>query len=66
MAAADRERVLWKLANLITSNLDEMARLESVNTGKDPLLTRQGRRFPFVAEVFRYYAGWATKIHGRP
>ena len=34
MAAAERARVLWKLADLITTNLDEMARLESINTGK--------------------------------
>jgi acyl-CoA reductase-like NAD-dependent aldehyde dehydrogenase len=34
MATAERARVLWKLADLITANVDEMARLESVNTGK--------------------------------
>jgi acyl-CoA reductase-like NAD-dependent aldehyde dehydrogenase len=63
MAAADRARVLWKLADLITANLDEMARLESVNTGKT--LFDSGKvELPFAAEVFRYYAGWTTKIHG--
>jgi aldehyde dehydrogenase (NAD+) len=63
MAAADRARVLWKLADLITANLDEMARLESVNTGKT--LFDSGKvELPFAADVFRYYAGWTTKIHG--
>jgi acyl-CoA reductase-like NAD-dependent aldehyde dehydrogenase len=63
MAAADRARVLWKLADLVTANLDEMARLESVNTGKT--LFDSGKvEIPFAAEVFRYYAGWTTKIHG--
>lgn len=63
MAAAERARVLWKLADLITANLDEMARLESVNTGKT--LFDSGKvELPFAAEVFRYYAGWTTKIHG--
>ncbi len=63
MAAADRARVLWKLADLINANLDEMARLESVNTGKT--LFDSGKvELPFAAEVFRYYAGWTTKIHG--
>ncbi len=63
MAAAERARVLWKLADLITANVDEMARLESVNTGKT--LFDSGKvEIPFAAEVFRYYAGWTTKIHG--
>jgi acyl-CoA reductase-like NAD-dependent aldehyde dehydrogenase len=63
MAAAERARLLWKLADLITANLDEMARLESVNTGKT--LFDSGKvELPFAAEVFRYYAGWTTKIHG--
>ena len=63
MAAAERARVLWKLADLITANVDEMARLESVNTGKT--LFDSGKvELPFAAEVFRYYAGWTTKIHG--
>src|SRR5262245_31752680 len=63
MAAAERARLLWKLADLITANLDEMARLESVNTGKT--FFDSGKvELPFAAEVFRYYAGWTTKIHG--
>jgi acyl-CoA reductase-like NAD-dependent aldehyde dehydrogenase len=63
MAAAERGRLLWKLADLITANLDEMARLESINTGKT--LFDSGKvEIPFATEVFRYYAGWATKIHG--
>ena len=63
MAAAERARILWKLADLIGSNLDEMARLESINTGKT--LFDSGKvELPFAADVFRYYAGWTTKIHG--
>jgi acyl-CoA reductase-like NAD-dependent aldehyde dehydrogenase len=63
MNAADRGKIIWKLADLIMANLDEMARLESLNTGKT--LFDSGRvEIPFAADVFRYYAGWATKIHG--
>ncbi len=63
MAAAERGRVVWKLGDLIQQNLDEMARLESLNTGKT--MFDSGKvEIPFAAEVFRYYAGWATKIHG--
>jgi acyl-CoA reductase-like NAD-dependent aldehyde dehydrogenase len=40
-----------------------MARLESLCTGKT--LFDSGKvEIPFAAEVFRYYAGWASKIHG--
>jgi aldehyde dehydrogenase (NAD+) len=63
MSAADRGRMVWKLGDLITANLDEMARLESLCTGKT-LFDAGKVEIPFAAEVFRYYAGWATKIHG--
>ncbi len=63
MTAAERGRILWKLADLLLANLDELARLESITTGKT--LFDSGKvELPFAAEVFRYYAGWATKIHG--
>jgi acyl-CoA reductase-like NAD-dependent aldehyde dehydrogenase len=63
MSSAERGRLVWRLADLIMANLDEMARLESLCTGKT--LFDSGKvEIPFAAEVFRYYAGWATKIHG--
>src|SRR6266478_5740249 len=63
MSPHERGRIVWKLGDLIMQNLDEMSRLESLNTGKT--LFDSGKvEIPFAAEVFRYYAGWATKIHG--
>ncbi|MBI4635219.1 MAG: aldehyde dehydrogenase family protein [Candidatus Rokubacteria bacterium] len=63
MSAAERGRIVWKLGDLVMQHLDEMARLESLCTGKT--LFDSGKvEIPFAAEVFRYYAGWATKIHG--
>jgi acyl-CoA reductase-like NAD-dependent aldehyde dehydrogenase len=63
MSPHERGRIVWKLGDLIQANLDEMARLESQCTGKT--LFDSGKvEIPFAAEVFRYYAGWATKIHG--
>jgi aldehyde dehydrogenase (NAD+) len=63
MSAAERGRIVWRLGELIQANLDEMARLESLCTGKT--LFDSGKvELPFAAEVFRYYAGWATKVHG--
>ena len=63
MGAHERSRIVWRLGDLIQQNLDEMARLESLCTGKT--LFDSGKvEIPFAADVFRYYAGWATKIHG--
>ncbi len=59
----ERGRLVWRLGELIQEHLDEMARLESLCTGKT--LFDSGKvEIPFAAEVFRYYAGWASKIHG--
>src|SRR2546422_3562557 len=63
MSAHERGRIVWRLGDLITKNLDELAMLESLCTGKT--LFDSGKvEIPFAAEVFRYFAGWATKIHG--
>ena len=63
MSPHERGRIVWKLGELVQQNLDEMAKLESLCTGKT--LFDSGKvEIPFAAEVFRYYAGWATKIHG--
>jgi aldehyde dehydrogenase (NAD+) len=63
MSPHERGRIVWKLGDLVQQNLDEMARLESLCTGKT--MFDSGKvEIPFAAEVFRYYAGWASKIHG--
>ncbi len=63
MSPHERGRIVWRLGELIQQNLDEMAKLESLCTGKT--MFDSGKvEIPFAAEVFRYYAGWATKIHG--
>ncbi len=63
MTPHERGRIVWRLGDLIQAHLDEMARLETLCTGKT--LFDSGKvEIPFAAEVFRYYAGSATKIHG--
>jgi acyl-CoA reductase-like NAD-dependent aldehyde dehydrogenase len=63
MSPHERGRIVWRLGDLIQANLDEMAKLESLCTGKT--MFDSGKvEIPFAAEVFRYYAGWASKIHG--
>jgi aldehyde dehydrogenase (NAD+) len=63
MSAADRSKLLWKIAELIDRNIDEFARLETLDNGK-PIFESRHVDMPMVVEVFQYYAGWATKIHG--
>jgi aldehyde dehydrogenase (NAD+) len=61
--AADRGRLLFKLADLVERESKDLAALESLNCGKtinDSLGDMQG-----VVNTLRYYAGWADKIEGR-
>ncbi len=63
MAPVDRGKLLWRMADLIEKNIDEFARLETLDNGK-PIFESRYVDMPMIVEVFRYYAGWATKIHG--
>ncbi|MES1975625.1 MAG: aldehyde dehydrogenase family protein [Pseudomonadota bacterium] len=58
-----RARMLFKYADLVEANADELAQLESINTGKPLQFCRNGD-IPNVAEMLRYMGGWATKING--
>ena len=63
MAAADRGRILLRLADLIEANTEELARLESLDTGHP---VRDSRRLdvPRTAACFRYFGGMADKFQG--
>jgi aldehyde dehydrogenase (NAD+) len=63
MSASDRGKILWRIADLVEKNIDELAELETLDNGK-PIFESRYVDMPMVADVFRYYAGWATKIHG--
>src|SRR5437763_11798749 len=63
MSSSERGKVLWRIADLIEKNIEELAELETLNNGK-PIFESRYVDMPMVADVFRYYAGWATKIHG--
>ena len=63
MSASDRGKLIWKLADLIERNIDELAELETLDNGK-PIFESRHVDMPMVIDVLRYYAGWATKIHG--
>ena len=57
-----RGNFLYKIADLVEKHAEELAVLETLDMGA-PLSATRGRAMQ-VAEMFRYYAGWPTKIHG--
>jgi len=63
MAAADRGRILLKLADLIEANTEELARLESLDTGH-PLKDSRALDVPRTAACYRYFGGMADKFQG--
>ena len=63
MAAADRGRILLKLADLIEAHGEELARLESLDTGH-PLRDSRALDVPRTAACFRYFGGMADKFQG--
>jgi aldehyde dehydrogenase (NAD+) len=63
MSATRRGELLYKLADLIEQNIDELARLETLDNGK-PLHDSYGD-LRLVIACYRYYAGWADKVQGK-
>jgi phenylacetaldehyde dehydrogenase len=59
---AYRERVLLRFAELVEQNTDAIAQLDAIDAGA-PLGTAVGAANRTAAH-FRYFAGWATKLHG--
>jgi phenylacetaldehyde dehydrogenase len=63
MRPAERSRMLLRLADELEQNGDELALLETLNTGK-PLKLARAFDIGMAAECLRYNAGWATKLNG--
>ena len=59
----EKARVLWKIAELLEANIDELAELESLDQGK-PLWVAKYAEIPGAIEQFRYFAGVATRLEG--
>src|ERR1700738_2358041 len=57
-----RAKIMWRIADLIDEHAEELAQLDSLNTGIPLMQARLG--LPICAEFFRYYAGWCSKISG--
>ncbi|CAG8435730.1 1498_t:CDS:2 [Ambispora gerdemannii] len=59
----ERGRLLYKLTDLMMRDMEELGHLEALDTGK-PIQNATGD-VEDAADVLRYYAGWADKIHGK-
>ncbi|MNF34543.1 Aldehyde dehydrogenase PuuC [compost metagenome] len=63
LAAAERGRLLLKLADKIEEHGEELAQLESLDTGH-PIRDSRALDVPRTAACFRYFGGMADKIEG--
>lgn len=63
MKPSDREQLIWRIGDLIDERADEFAQLESLDNGKPVTVAKHGDA-AWSADIFRYYAGWASKIEG--
>src|SRR5258706_8536420 len=63
LTASQRGRLIWKLADLLEQHTEEFATLEALDNGK-PIGVARAADVPLAVDLFRYMAGWATKIEG--
>ncbi|HMI85832.1 MAG TPA: aldehyde dehydrogenase family protein [Polyangiaceae bacterium] len=62
MPASKRSQVLWSIADTLDKHTEELGWIESLNNGKT-LREGKGDVAP-SSDIFRYYGGFVTKIHG--
>ena len=60
---AERSSRLLKVADAIEAEAENLARIESLNTGK-PYHLVLGDEIPAIADCFRYFAAAARNLHG--
>jgi phenylacetaldehyde dehydrogenase len=63
MTTSQRGQLIWKVADLLEANLEEFAEIESLDNGK-PFSVAKVADLPLAIDMFRYMAGWSTKISG--
>jgi aldehyde dehydrogenase (NAD+) len=63
MKVSEREKIIWRIGELIEQNKEELAMLESLNNGKTFREALRGD-IPPSWDIFYYYAGWTRKIYG--
>lgn len=63
ITSSERGKLIWKLADLMESRIEDFAQLESLDNGK-PVGVARVADVPLAIDLFRYMAGWTTKIEG--
>ncbi|WP_158726798.1 aldehyde dehydrogenase family protein [Tomitella fengzijianii] len=63
MKPNERERLLWRIGDILSERAEEFGQLEALDNGKSVGIAT-AVDVAWAADVFRYYAGWATKIEG--
>jgi len=63
LTSSERGKLIWRLADLLDAHMEEFAQLESLDNGK-PLTIARAADVPLAVDLFRYMAGWTTKIEG--
>jgi len=64
LTPAERSKTLWKLADLMEARAEELARVESENTGKPYAYLSLGGDVPFAIDNLRFFAAAARDTHG--
>jgi len=64
VSGVERGKILIKIAELIERDIDEIAAVEALDNGKAFTIAK-GFDATEAASCFRYYGGWADKIHGK-
>ncbi|MGW7534456.1 aldehyde dehydrogenase family protein [Amycolatopsis sp. NPDC054798] len=63
MKPNERERLIWRIGDLLSERAEIFGQLEALDNGKSAAIATAVDT-NWAADVFRYYAGWATKIEG--
>ena len=63
MKPNQRERLLWRVGDILSERAAEFGQLEALDNGKSAGIAT-AVDVAWSADIFRYYAGWATKIEG--
>lgn len=63
MKPRDRAKVMWRLADMLSTRAAEIGHIETIDNGK-PIFESQYVDIPAAAECLYYFAGWSGKVTG--
>ena len=63
MKPRDRGKILWRVAEILSKNAEEIGKIETLDNGK-PIFESQFVDTPAAAECLYYFAGWSGKVTG--